>query len=99
MAKYDVYRADFKHGYLVDIQCDLLEDLNTRVVVPLMLVDQAPKAAARLNPVFEFNGSEYVLVTQFLSSVPVSILQDRVENIAEFHEDVVAAIDMLTKGF
>jgi len=75
MARYDIHPVPVDSGFLLDVQSDLLEDLNTRVVIPLMLKTHAPKAAERLNPVFEINGSQYVLVTQFLSSVPASILQ------------------------
>lgn len=99
MARFDVYPAEFENGYLLDIQSDLLEGLNTRVVVPLMQLERAPKAAERLNPVFEIGGKKYVMVTQFLSSVPLSILQNPMENIPVNHDEIVAAIDMLTHGF
>ena len=36
MAKYDVYPNPEGAGYLLDTQTDLLDGLNTRVVVPLL---------------------------------------------------------------
>ena len=99
MAKYDVFLNPAGPGYLLDVQADLLEMLNTRVVVPLMPRVDAPKPATRLNPVFEIEGSEVVMVTQFLASVPRSILNGRVGRLHEEADQITAALDMLTLGF
>ena len=99
MARYDIYNAVIEGGYLLDVQSDLLEGLNTRVVVPLLPAQLAPKPAERLNPEFEIDGSRYVMVTQFLSSVPVSVLKSPVDNLSVHHDEIVSAIDMLTQGF
>ena len=61
MARFDTYR--FADGYLLDVQADLLDGLNTRMAVPLMPLETAPKPAERLNPLFTIEGSEYVMVT------------------------------------
>ena len=42
MARFDVYRNPEGSGYLLDVQADLLSDLNTRVVVPLIPAELAP---------------------------------------------------------
>ena len=39
-------------GYLMDVQADMLNRLNTRVVVPLLPLSEAPKPAKVLNPQF-----------------------------------------------
>ena len=75
MAKYDVYRSGMSPGYLLDIQSDLLDGLNTRVVVPLMPIKDAPKPAERLNPVFKIKLKKHIMVTQLMSSVPVAIFE------------------------
>lgn len=41
MARFDVYASPDSAGYLLDVQADLLESLNTRIVVPLMPVSAA----------------------------------------------------------
>ena len=43
-------------GYLLDVQNDLLDNLNTRVMVPLMRPEAAPTTARRLNPAFDIEG-------------------------------------------
>lgn len=98
VARFDVYAHPEGKSYLLDVQADLLTSLNTRVVVPLMLVSTAPPAAKHLNPVFEIQNKRYVMVTQFLASVPVSILKTPVSSLALQDTDIIAALDMLTAG-
>ena len=50
MARFDLYHNP-DGGYLLDVQTDLLNHLNTRMVVPLLPMQTAPKPAATLNPV------------------------------------------------
>lgn len=99
MARFDVYKAEAGKGYLLDIQSDLLGALNTRVVVPLMPLKTAPKPADRLNPTFTIKNKKHVMVTQFMSAVPNSILGTSIENINVHHGEILSAIDMLTQGF
>lgn len=86
-------------GFLLDVQTDLLSDLNTRVVVPLLPRARAPKPATRLNPTFEFKGETVVMVTQFMAAVPVGILKNPVGSFAQEFEKVTSATDMLIQGF
>lgn len=98
MARYDVYANPNGSGYLLDVQADLLDGLNTRVVVPLLPKNQAPKPADRLNPIFEINGEQVIMVSQFLAAVPVSILQNPIANISE-NIPITNALDMVFQGF
>lgn len=99
MARFDVYRDPEGNGYLLDVQADLLSHLNTRIVVPLMPVADAPKAAKRLNPVFMIGEAPAVMVTQFLSAVPTSVLKEQVATLDPHHSEIVDAIDLLLQGF
>lgn len=99
MAKYDVFPNPFGDGFLLDVQADLLSDLNTRVVVPLMPKAGSPQPAKRLNPTFEIDGEHVVMVTQFMAAVPKSILKLPVENLNTDFEKITTAVDMLMQGF
>lgn len=99
MARYDLFKAKAGRGYLLDIQSDLLDALNTRVVVPLMPLKIAPLPADRLNPVFRIRQKDHVMVTQFLTAVPIAILTSPAGNMAAQHDQIISAIDMLTQGF
>ncbi|MBT3334500.1 MAG: plasmid maintenance protein CcdB, partial [Rhodospirillaceae bacterium] len=61
MAKYDVFPNPSGAGYLLDVQTELLEGLNTRIVVPLLPISEAPEPAKRLNPIFEVEGLQVVM--------------------------------------
>ncbi|WP_299949130.1 CcdB family protein [uncultured Ruegeria sp.] len=99
MPKYDVFPNPSGDGYLLDVQTDLLSDLNTRVVVPLMPKSRAPKPATRLNPIFLIMGEPVVMVTQFMAAVPTGVLKSPTENLKDEFEQITVAIDMLTQGF
>jgi len=99
MAKYDVFRRRSGAGYLLDCQADLLSQLNTRFVVPLLPARAAPKPAARLNPVFELEGESYVMATQFAAAVPVAELGERAASLGDRDTVILNALDMLISGF
>jgi len=98
MARFDIYPNPDGAGYLLDVQADLLGGLNTRVVVPLMPGDAAPAPAKRLNPVFDIHSDRYVMVTQFLSAVPASILKASAASLAQHDTEITGALDMLMTG-
>ncbi len=99
MARFDVYRNEDGGGYLLDIQADILRDLNTRVVVPLMRPKNAPIPAKRLNPTFQVSDETVVMVSQFMAAVPVAILRNPVTSLEPHRTEIVDAVDMLTQGF
>lgn len=98
MARFDIYPDPDGGGYLLDVQADLLDALNTRVVVPLMPVGAAPTPAKRLNPVMTIHSGQYVMVTQFLSAVPVAVLPPSVGSLVEHDAAILDALDMLLTG-
>ena len=71
MARFHVHANAEGGGLLLDVQANLLSHLNTCVVVPLLPLQQAPKPAKVLNPVFEIDGANYLMTTQFLANVPL----------------------------
>jgi toxin CcdB len=98
MARFDVYRRRVDGGYLLDCQADLLSDLTTRFVVPLLPPHAAPKPAARLNPILSVGGEPYVMVTQFAAAVMKSELGQSVDNRRDDAEQIVGALDLLITG-
>lgn len=83
----------------MNIQADLLSHLDTRVVVPLLPPDQAPRPARWLNPRFEVSGRDVLMVTQFMAAVPTSVPKPPVASLSNHHTEIVGAIDMLMQGF
>jgi toxin CcdB len=97
MAQFDYHRHG--PGYLLDVQADLMEGLNIRMAIPLLPPDVAPRQAHRLNPVFVIEGAPFVLLTQYMASVPISELAPPAGSLADEYYVIKAAIDMLFDGF
>jgi toxin CcdB len=98
MSRFCLYANPEGSGYLLDVQANLLSQLNTRVVVPLLPVDDAPKPAKVLNPIFVVAGVRHVMVTQFLAAVPERLLASEVLDMREQAHEIVNALDCLFQG-
>ncbi len=99
MSQFDVFHAKHGAGYLLDCQSDLLSQLNTRFCVPLLPPEIAPAPARRLNPSFEIEQREVIMVTQFAAAIPVRDLSEQVATLAERRYLISNALDMLITGY
>jgi len=104
MAQFDVYRnahpaTRARVPYLLDVQSDLLDTLATRVVVPLCKPEVLRgKLAERLNPVFEVEGRKMVLLTPELAGVSRKALGEKIANLANRRDSIIAALDLVITG-
>ncbi len=105
MARFDVHRnSGVSSGsvpFLLNIQSPLLDDLTTRIVVPLRRTDRigpipVPEA---LMPSLHIEGISCILDTPQLAAVPFRILGPVVANLEPDHEVIVRATDFLFQGF
>lgn len=101
MAQFDVYENLNKATceqipFLLDIQNDILKDLNTRVVIPMI---KNISAAKILNPKFNINDMEVVLSTSELASISIDNIGSKVCSLEGSREEIIAAIDFLITGF
>jgi toxin CcdB len=86
-------------GYVVDVQSRLLDELSTRVVIPLIPKATAPAIPVKtLNPLFSIDDGEYVLMTQNMAAVPNAQLRISVGTLAAQRDHIVHAIDALLSG-
>lgn len=97
MSRFSVHRVTRATGLVVDCQSDLLDDLDTRVVVPLMQVSSITPAS-QLNPVFIINGEHFALQTPLIFAVPIDRLSPPVTSLADKGFEILSAIDMLWSG-
>ena len=101
MAQFDLYRNPHSGPFplLLDVQAELLSQLATRVVVPLVKLDRyGSRPITRLNPTVKFGRYEYVLVFQELAAVPLSVLGERRGSLASRRADLIGALDFLFTG-
>ena len=102
MAQLDVFRnanpdtSGFA-PYLVDLQHELLSQMSTRVVAPLLHAEEV-RPISRLNPTFEIEGNAVVMSTQELAGVPKTALGERVGSVADHRDEIIAALDLLFMG-
>jgi toxin CcdB len=99
VARFDVYTAATTPHLLLDVQADLLSDFATRIVVPLILAEEAPKPARRLNPEFSIGGHYYIMVTQFIAAVQVNELREKVTDLSAHRDRILIALDMAFTGY
>ena len=105
MARFNVHANSGPHAattpYLLDVQSDLLEGLDTRVVIPLRRRDSFPggKLPADLVPAFVIEGVECILETPKLAAVPKRLLKTPVASLHEESERIISALDFLFQGY
>jgi toxin CcdB len=105
MPRFDVYRNSSEYAevtpYLLDVQSDLLQGLETRIVIPLRRRDRFPVASPpnNLTPTFEIEDIECLLETPKLASVPLRLLKTPVTSLASKQFEITAALDFLFHGF
>lgn len=101
MAQFDVYentnpRTNKDIPYLLDIQNDILKNLSTRVVVPLVL---NMKPANILNPQFNINGEAVTMSTAELAGISLDNLGLTVCSVADKRDEIISAVDFMITGF
>jgi toxin CcdB len=101
MAQFDVFRhaKSRRYPYLLDLQADLLRDLATRIVAPLMpLARLRGKPISRLNPLVAVDGEPHVILFQELAAFPADELRNAVTSLRTRRGELIAAIDLLFTG-
>lgn len=98
MARFSIYDNPEGQGFLLDVQANLLSHLNTRVVIPLLPVANAPTPAQTLNPMFEIRGEQYVMATQYMAAVPSKMLKEPIQSAGDRAFEVTSALDCLFQG-
>lgn len=103
MARFDVYRNPRKETarrtpYLLDVQSDFLEDLDTRVVVPLRAASEIERPVTRLNPSFTVDGTPVVMDTPQIVGYPRQSLKRPVGNLQAKASEIQNALDFLFAG-
>jgi toxin CcdB len=102
MARFDVYKFDSKSVPLViDVQADLLADLSTCVVLPLVPEKIAKEEALpKLKPLIKIGGQNYILITTDIGTITKSSLGEFVTNVEETDmQTITEALDFLFQGF
>jgi|CZKX01.1.fsa_nt_gi toxin CcdB len=84
--------------YLMDVQAGLLNNLESRVMVPLVRVAEFRRRAGRLHPVFTVCGEEVVMATHLLAAIRCAGLGRAVHALTEHRNEIIGALDVLLVG-
>lgn len=104
MAQFDVYPNPSKHTkaaypYILDIQHSLIDELDTRIVVPLgdakLLKQQSLKG---LTPIVTFKGFELILLIPQISTMQAKQLSKPVGTLLHLRDEIIAALDLAIFG-
>jgi toxin CcdB len=103
MAQFDVYEnpnSESKEIYpfLLNVQADLLDVLDTTVVVPLCRLETLKKSARHLNPVFTVQKENFCILTQQISGISNKNLGQKVMSLSYNRSETLAALDFLIKA-
>ena len=104
MAQYHIYEnlnqnSKKLYPYLVDVQASILTDLETRIVIPLIVKEMFGKEVIRnLNPVIAIKKKKYILITQQMAGIPNKQIGSLICECLSERQEILSAIDFLITG-
>ncbi len=105
MAQFDIYlnpqpATRDSVPFVMDVQSGLLEQLPTRLVMPLSRVGaDAPRLPTDLCPVVEWQGETLTLMPHLAAPVAAKALKKPAGTLAHRASEVAAAMDAVLSGF
>lgn len=102
--QFDVYANADKdtsktYPYFMDIQANLLDSLNSRVVIPLTPIGNIEKEYPKnLCPTIQVKDKDFALLTHQITSVPISLLKKKSASAESNRNEILAAIDFVVTG-
>jgi toxin CcdB len=104
MSQFTVYenknaRTRKAFPYVIDIQSELLDGLQTTVVIPLCKASQLHhQIIPKLCPMVEINGEKFIALSQQLAGIDRSHLGKAITNLSEYRSQFIAALDFMLSG-
>ena len=87
------------YPYFLVLQADLLGELSSRVVAPLVPASNLAPASV-LNPVLSLPDGDFVLIVQQMAALPLASLKEPIlVNLAAHRNEILAAVDRVFVGF
>ena len=87
------------YPFFIDVQNNLLDSLNSRVVIPLTPITNAGNQyPENLCPTIKVQNRKYALLTHQITAVPLTILKKKAGLAELSRNEIIAAIDFLITG-
>jgi toxin CcdB len=103
MKQFDLYINTDKdtnsaYPYFVAVQIDLLDSLNTRVVIPISGSINKQAMPDNLCPKITIDNKNYYLLTHQITTVSASFLKEKDSSLLPNRDEIIAALDFLFTG-
>jgi toxin CcdB len=97
---YENLNKDFRklYPYLLDIQSNLLEELETTTVIPLTRIQTVNKKFTKLTPIVEVLGAKHLVMTQQIAGLDRTLLGKPVDDLSMYRLAIVDALDFIISG-
>ena len=95
--QYDVFRTANGRTVVV-LQSDLIHHLGTRAVAALVPKAEAGDGMWSLNPVIYFGDAAFVLAPQYLATLSLPELGERIGSLDHMRGEIIRAMDALLSG-
>ncbi|WP_323658551.1 type II toxin-antitoxin system toxin CcdB [Pectobacterium versatile] len=93
------YKRSSHYKMFVDVQSDIVETPNRRMVIPLIASHHlSEKVNKTLFPQIRIDGENYRLMTTELSSVPVEVMGEEIADLGEYADEIKDAINLMFWG-
>jgi len=105
MAQFQIFVNNNKstkdaYPYLLDVQSQILESLETRLVIPLIVSSAMQnKQITRLTPTITIKGIDYLILTSQIAGISKKTLGHSIMDISDRRQEIVSAIDFLISGY
>ena len=104
MAQFDVYVNPSKqtrnaYPFILDIQNELIEDIATRIVVPLGIAEKFRNEDMKgLTPKIEFEGTDLLILIPQIASIPAKVLKEPIGTLVHLRGEIISALDFAITG-
>ena len=104
MAQFDLYKNPNKasrkaYPFILDIQCDLIDNIATRIVVPLALYSKLKNEEMKgLIPKVSFEDRDLLILIPQLASMPAKLLKNPVGSLSYLRDEIISALDLAITG-
>lgn len=84
---------------LLDVQSNLLDSLQTTVVIPLVKFESNKnQTLTQLTPVLDIDGTKYLALTPQLAGISRKELGSAIADASQFRTNIINAMDFLLTG-
>lgn len=99
MSRFDLYRGQGYSDYLLDVQSNFVDFLDSRLVIPIVTQVKMQDVNPRLHVCVMIDDQPHHTVTNLMGAVRGNSLGRPVGSLAAYEYDITAAIDFLLQGF